>query len=182
MNRLKITDYYLMDKNHVMLDLETLSLKPNAVILSIGATAVGREQDGFYRKLGTFYFPVGGFDIDRNTLAWWNEQSPEAKAEAFSGKADIKEVLHEFRDWFPADAIIWANGAAFDIPVLTYAYGYFGMQVPWNYKNVACYRTLANLFDCSNYQEPEGRETVAHISIADAKWQAHKLEWILRRM
>ena len=76
---------------NVMVDLETLSTKNNATILTIGAIkfnlkdAPGEgEQNTFYMRVNLDSCKELGLDIDKNTEKWWNEQSPEAREEAFN--------------------------------------------------------------------------------------------------
>jgi DNA polymerase III epsilon subunit-like protein len=164
---------------HVMVDLETLSTKPTARILSIGACYVNYEDPAkgpvFYHRIKIEENPV--FDTDFGTLAWWNKQNPETKAEAFSGVEDLVHVLAKFQAWFPSDACIWSNGANFDIPVLSHAFGFYGLKEPWSYKNTRCYRTLKEMFAKTVVSDTNPNK---HNALTDAIVQAMHLQKIMQ--
>jgi hypothetical protein len=149
------------------------------MILSIGACMVQRSDDGFYKKLLPYEFEVSLFHVDKKTIDWWQTQPEEARKEAFSGQELLHKTLDDFSAWFPADAIIWSNGASFDIPILTYAYGVLGKKVPWGYRNMGCYKTLRQLLD---YKEERPADAPKHIAIYDAKFQAECLLKMLHKL
>lgn len=159
---------------HMMLDLETLSLQPNARILSIAVVSVNRPEDYFYRKIKFEENTV--FDVDTETLNWWNTQDPLVKQEAFSGQEYLRAVLEDFCKWFPSDAHIWAKGADFDFPILGYALNYYGFKPPWFYRNKWCFRTLHNMFP--DIKSPANQ--MKHSALADAMTQAAHLAEIMK--
>ena len=67
----------------IMLDLETLSLDANAVIVSIGAVAfdlhTGIVGDKFHITIDILEQTLHGGDISKDTLSWWTSQDAEAK-------------------------------------------------------------------------------------------------------
>lgn len=161
---------------NVMLDLETLGKRAGCAILSIGATTFRTSEPlkEFYEKICIDSCKTAQLGADQDTLRWWSLQSVEAQEEAFSGTKELKSVLHEFIDYLsslgPKDQIyIWANGAAFDLPILEAAYVACGIAVPWDFRNVRCYRTLKALFP---YVVPPQDNTLKHSAIADAIYQA----------
>lgn len=160
-----------------MVDLETLSTKPNAAILSIGAVPFMPfiQECKFYEKVAPasplLNPPDCLFDISQNTLAWWNKQPQHVRLEAYSGTKSISEVLTEFTSWlysFNKEIILWGNGADFDNVILTNAYNVFDVKPPWKFYNNRCFRTLKNI---SGVNAPvfEGDK---HNALADAIHQA----------
>lgn len=162
-----------------MVDLETLSTLPTATILSIGAALVQNPSDGFYRRV--VVFPSAHFSVQQDTLGWWARQDPKIKEEAFGGTEELEVALNDFCKWFPGDAVIWSNGADFDLPILRHALDYYGIKQPWKVKNTGCFRTLKNLFPRiqpleANVGGPK------HVAVWDAKWQAEHLKMILTHL
>lgn len=168
---------------HVMVDLETLSTKPNALIVSIGA--VSFNSDGIGQK---FYVPIdmgsygnrfelGAFDIDPNTVAWWMGQTEEGR-EVFKDTCamDLARALREFSDWIDKevcdtqDVKVWGNGASFDNVILKNAYNRCAIKEPWRHWNDRCYRTVKNM--CSLKMKRHG---TYHNALDDAISQAQHL-------
>lgn len=157
---------------HVMLDLETLGTRPGCPVLSIGAV----EFDPTTMNTGQRFYDVCGlaeqFDAglrpDAGTLAWWAGQ-PNVAA-MFEGLAQASAALTflNFRQWFPGDALVWGNGADFDMPILAAAMQALGHAVPWKPFNGRCFRTLKNLYP----GVPRVHPGEAHNALSDAEAQA----------
>ena len=72
----------------IMIDLETLATSPDAAILTIGAVRFdpfGREltdpeMDSFYVRVDLDSCDEIGLVTNDDTIAWWANQSDEAKA------------------------------------------------------------------------------------------------------
>lgn len=162
------------EAKHVMLDLETLGVKPGSVILSIGACTFDHKET-FYEKIDIADSLIEGFTEDIDTLRWWNTKtSKEVKEEAFSGTLQAMDVLLMFSGWFdslgPKDKVfLWAKGTHFDISILEAYYNKLGLHnIPWNFRNVRDYRTLAALMPHVKAQPV----AVAHHALEDSKGQA----------
>lgn len=127
----------------IMLDLETLSTKPTAAIIAIGAVAfTDTDERKFYQTIR----PTVG-DIDFDTVAWWTKQSDSARQSTFTGEKSTRQVLEELTDFFyshqPTE--VWGNGAAFDNVILCHSYQACGMTPPWSYDADRCFRTLREI-------------------------------------
>lgn len=178
---------------NIMVDLETASTENNAAILTIGATKVRTyeelytdeelpEEDSLYLRADFekqfTEFSDNAFHVSRSTMDWWDSQPPLVRAEAFTGDISIQTVLECFAKYlrrFPAPVYIWGNGSDFDNVILRMAYDTCGIQVPWEFRNNRCYRTMKNLVSC--VKSP--KNTNAHNSLSDARTQAAHLESIL---
>jgi hypothetical protein len=157
---------------NIMLDIETTGKRAGCPVLSIGATSFDLLND-FYCTISYEDCLAHGLLTDQSTMAWWLEQDKEAYTEAFSGTLSLRDALHQFSTWFhnlPEETkYIWGNGAAFDMPVLEAAYAACNLAIPWDFRNVRCYRTLKNLYP--HIQLPRDGWTEHH-ALADAKYQA----------
>ena len=73
---------------HGMIDLETLGVKPNSAILTVGAIKFNpftddEPHDGLYLRINVDDQTELGRTIDQDTLNWWAKQ-----------KASIREKTH----------------------------------------------------------------------------------------
>jgi exodeoxyribonuclease VIII len=160
---------------HVLIDLETLSTKPDAAIIAIGAVAFdlpGQEiLDRFYIKVDLASAMASGGIVDASTIVWWMAQSDEARAE-FKGKTILlPHALEQFTLWVEKlgdDFCVWGNGADFDITILGQAYHRISDDPPWSYRNVRCFRTVRNTYPPVKITW----EGTAHKAVDDAEWQA----------
>lgn len=166
----------------VMLDLETLGTKPGSVILSLGA--VTDDGRAFYEVISIDSCTAAGLTIDESTVQWWTTQATAAAKAAF--RPDLKpvekgwlhDVLQSFASWYPAaDAELWANGAAFDPPLLECAYRAVDIDIPWDFRNVRCYRTLKALYP----DVPPPANSMKHHALRDAGAQMRHLQLLLQR-
>ena len=79
-----------------MVDLETMAVSPNAVVLTLGAVHFNPYGNGYGEKL---YLRLNlddqdkmGREIDPNTIDWWSKQDPVVMEEAFSEDNRISVV------------------------------------------------------------------------------------------
>jgi hypothetical protein len=86
---------------HAMIDLETLSTKPNATILTIGGvkfdpyTRVEPSQ-GLYHRIDVDSQVAMGRDVMEETVEWWGRQAEDVREEALGDhdRIDLK-VFHQ---------------------------------------------------------------------------------------
>lgn len=173
-----------MNGMHVMLDLETLSTLPNAMLLSIGAVKFAPEYFGYDDPVYDKFYQVvrsdkelTGFDINDDTLKWWTQQSEEARAVfADPNAVDLDTALHNFFAWVTRnadrdDVRMWGNGSSFDNVILSTAYRLRGFEQPWRFWNDRCYRTVKNMYPKVDMV----RVGTHHNALADAESQARHL-------
>lgn len=168
-----------------MLDLETLDTLPSAVILSIGACEfdldgpiAGRE---FYRVLSLPQQLSRGRTTSDDTLAWWRQQSDEARAVFVAPTVAPHVALQEFAAFWAGVDRLWSNGANFDGVLLASLYRTFDMGVPWKFWQDRCYRTLVDTYHRITRTRPT-KMAPAHNALADAVAQAQKAATMLRQL
>lgn len=175
-----------MNKTNVMVDLETWSTSPNAVITSLGAVKFtlnpdnsgGKIIDEFYVRIDPQSCVNVGLEMSVDTILWWMKQSDEARAEFQKPVWNIRDSLIDFTEWLaddPKNIDVWGNGSDFDNVLLANAYKACGKVLPWRYFNNRCYRTLKNIYP-NVLSKPTG---VKHNALDDAKSQANHLIDIL---
>lgn len=167
---------------HIMLDLETLGVGPDAAIISIGATRFDIDQEstcnGFYEKIDlTSALKHGSFAP--STIQWWMQQSDAARQSAFSGGKPLEQALSAFNHYVtPYGSLlegVWGNGATFDNVVIRSAFRSCGINPAWSFRLDRCYRTVINLIP--KHLQPEFiRSGVSHNALDDAITQALHLQ------
>lgn len=165
-----------MNKQHVMVDLETLGNNSSSVIISIGAVAFDLDKNETFTD--TFYSVIDpqscvdvGLKMDVSTVMWWMKQSDGARKAFEKTGSPLNEVLLEFANWYPKGAKFWGNGATFDNVILSNAYAACKIKKPWGYTDDSCYRTVKALYPDVKVE----RVGVYHNAADDAVTQAKHL-------
>ncbi|MHC4621550.1 MAG: 3'-5' exonuclease [Planctomycetota bacterium] len=160
-----------------MIDLETLGKGQDALVLSIGAVIFDPETE----EMGTNNFHKfcnpqsainAGRTIDPDTILWWLSQSDDARKSLIEGtKQGVSWgwLLESFAEFVPEGAIVWGNGAAFDIAILENAYRQLGLPIPWKFRNV---RDMRTVMDLAAPMEKPKFEGTKHNALHDAVYQA----------
>lgn len=134
-----------------MVDMETMAVTPDAVILTLGAVHFNPYGNGIGEKL---YFRVNiddqdvlGRTVDPSTLEWWGKQDPAIMEEAFSEKDRIPlvEAMDKFHKFAWGCSHFWSHGATFDLVMLENIYRQIKKPLPWNYWQLRDTRTLFDL-------------------------------------
>jgi hypothetical protein len=158
-----ITTYGVSVYRQPMIDLETMSTKPNAAILSIGAVIMDLESltlhETFYVNVELSSCVEAGLDCSEATRDWWAlPENREARDQLSKSAVPLRTALESLANWLVArksnehyewdvkSIRPWSNGASFDIVILESAYASQGWQAPWKFYNHMCYRTMKNLY------------------------------------
>jgi DNA polymerase III epsilon subunit-like protein len=137
--------------NNIMVDIETLGTAPGCLILSIGAVRFddGSIKQSYYDVINADSCINAGLTILSSTIQWWlSQEDHDILEQVRNAPCTLEDALNRLSDivLLQQDTKIWSNGADFDIPILGAAYKAVGLPIPWEYKNVRCYRTLKKLF------------------------------------
>ena len=163
---------------HIMLDLETLGTRADAVILSLGAvkfdlTSGKIDDQGFYASISIDSNQELGRHIQEDTLLWWLKQDIAAQSVFHEDKITLPQALEDFGDWVgTGDYEVWSNGADFDIPMLAHAYAQIQMEAPWKFWASNCLRTYKKLPGAKAIAGAVPFSGVKHNALADAFHQA----------
>lgn len=140
----------------VMIDIETLSTRPDAATIAIGV--VIRNDVTPQHKQARSWFIDRDFVIghqDPATIAWWNEQDPRVKNQVFGGNQLPREVLQELNSFLNSNGITpeayghsertyrcYASPAMFDFPILHMQYALQGITPAWSWRSERCLSTM----------------------------------------
>ena len=164
---------------HLMLDIETLGVRPTARVIEIGWATFDPHGPGVI-KSGAVAVDVGSQpygSVDAGTVDFWLKQPEESRlAFAKAKKVSIREALElldkELSPWGQFTGV-WSHGPAFDVTILQGHYDRVGRGMPWGYKAVRDTRTLAYALDLVGLTKPEYPQVgVLHSAEGDCVNQA----------
>lgn len=178
-------DFENPKKYQVMIDIETLSTRSNAVILSIGAVKFNIENgviDTYYQNIDASTAKKHNRHIDKGTLEWWSKQNPAALKALLVDVKPLDLVIPEFIEWYGVSTPTWGNSAQFDLGIIESSCIELGLPIPWKYWHVYCYKTVTHLFGVNNadIRKSEVGVNQWHNALDDAISQTNTLVKILR--
>lgn len=161
----------------LMIDLETLGTDKDSVILSIGACFFDTEAlelgPQYYARLEIETQLLSGRSLDEEALEFWRSQSTQAKKVFKEPTSDTLRSITEFCEWAKANSsvpfYVWANGAAFDIPIIEDLIKQCQLEVPWEFRHVQDLRTFRRFV---GNDEKIPRKGTHHNALDDARDQA----------
>lgn len=172
---------------HIVLDLETLSTQPHAIVVAIGAVALTAHGE----SVSEFHMPVicssqPTRHLDAGTCAWWDKQADEAKAASIlaADAVPASEALQAFSAWVQAHTDtkkvkVWGNGSNFDNVILSSLYAdHPDLARPWAYWNDRDMRTLLDLHPHAKDVGPF--EGIKHHALHDARHEGKQLAVVLK--
>ena len=157
---------------HAMIDLETLSLRPSAYILTIAARlfdpTTGEGGESLVVHVAS---DQPGRHIDPETVRWWMTQEAAARSEAWSNDAAyINYALLSLYDFLKDVRRVWCKGPSFDAVILEHAYRAQHLQCPWLFHQVRDVRTVVDLAGVK-----VERTNTAHVALADVDYQIEQV-------
>jgi exodeoxyribonuclease VIII len=169
-----------------MTDLETMGLRPNSAIVSIGVVEFNETEIGakFYCNVSLEDCLRLGLVKDPSTEQWWALQSSDAR-DAWSADCEpLESALTKLNRFFESCGCrsnqikLWGNGAGYDNVLLKSAYLALNADEPWQYYNNRCFRTMKAMFPL---ESPPARVGTYHNALDDAMTQVLTLQAICGR-
>lgn len=169
----------------IMIDLETLSTRADAAILSIGAClfdlATGEIGKTFHRHIHFSDYPLNGH-VSAETVKWWLKQDEEARQSLIDQKTAVSlpAAMTELRDFVPKSkqATFWSNGATFDLIIIRNALDRLNYLEPWSYWQERDVRTIVDVafrITGRNAAKETEFQGVKHNALADA---IHQVKYV----
>jgi hypothetical protein len=168
----------------VMLDLETLSTRPEATILTFGACKFSPYNqndivDGIYFRINVDEQIALGSHVDENTIEWWGRQADDVREEALGegNRISLAEFTANLNRFIVGADNIWAQGPVFDIVILENLYRRMGLPCPWQFWQIRDSRTLL-----SSLGDPrEKNKAGLHNALEDAVSQAQAVQYVFKQ-
>ena len=102
---------------HGMIDLETLSTKPDATVLTVGAIKFDPYTDlephsGLYLRLNVDEQSELDRHVDQGTLEWWAKQDEKIRNEALGDedRVQLTEFVRQLNKWCVGLDELWCQG------------------------------------------------------------------------
>ena len=192
---------------NIIIDLETLGLRENTVVLSLGAVAfklvAGQinnysklVKDGFYCKFDAKeQLTVYKRTTTESTMQWWKGQSAEAKEVLKPTPIDwrMADGLNDFNSWLQKvgydkkNSYVWSRGTYFDFPKLEHMYEQAGIECGYNGWKIRDTRTYIDILtgnDRGAYT-PDGGNPAAfvhHNALHDAALDGYRMIEIFNKV
>jgi len=169
-----------------MIDIETLSTRSDAAILSIGAVFfdidTGKLGDTFHTGIKIRTAKNYGH-IDPETIDWWFSANHDALGSIraairdapllMNALFDFSKFLTDSSDYIASEIKTWANSPSFDIVILNNAYKRIGLNTPFKYHNECDLRTLIHIAELNGYDKDcIKRQGIKHNALHDAIYQS----------
>ena len=179
----ELSDIQQDEINHFTVDIETLGLNPDAIVLSIGAvrwTLKGGIIGKFHEAL--HLGAQKGRTLTPETIQFWIDQPRNFGLDNTHRYLPSTSLQHlrEFicLYWTSKKSTIWAQGPQFDITILEHMYKEQELPIPWEYNSVRDVRTLWKLFPYKS-DVPNAHK---HNALEDARTEALNTINILRSL
>ena len=165
---------------HATIDLETIDVRPQATVLSLGA--VKFNPFSFDEPHSELYLKISIEDQDRlgrtasdSTLEWWSKQDSAIMEEAFdqTDAVSVDQALAQISKFSVGVDTFWGQGYGFDYTMLEDMFRSAGKPIPWNFWQILDSRTLFRV--CK--QDPRKQiQNNLHNALADAYYQSKAIQ------
>lgn len=151
------------------LDLETLSRKTNAPILSIGACF---NEYNFYCEVDQSGYIAQPFYPEPATVDWWEKrggfQPSVTPKTPFDAIASFAIWMNQYGGKLESFEV-WANSPSFDCEMLKYHFAHYNIACPWQYYQERDVRTAKNIARAMRL--PIREQDAPHHALRDALQQ-----------
>ena len=172
-----------MNLTDVTLDIETLSLKPNAVVISISAIVFDpfmindHFDDNPKLDLLLDINEQESRHIQEETVDWWLKQDKTVQEKLFSlnNRVSVNDALDQLTKFCWLKERVWCQGPTFDMTILQNLYDEYHKCLPVEYWRIRDSRTLLDLIDVN-------QPIVTHDSLNDCIRQTMGIQQVLKKL
>lgn len=172
--------FKIINDSHVMIDIETLSTKPNAVIIQLAAVKFNLSSgiiDRFTINIDPVDCKKYNCHISKDTLEWWSNKPKDVIQSWQSNVNPMRESIESFVEWIGTDKQwMWCNGGSFDFPIIAWACHELNIEKPWKYWSEMDLRTISSFCD---YRLPKGN---THNALQDCEHQVSHLLKLFKQL
>lgn len=167
----------MLNRIHMMMDLETLGLSTRAPISQIGACyfdiATGEVKGTMEVNVNLRSYeqsPIG-FHPDPSTVLWWLQQPRAARNSVFNQflSEEVTRAINHLSEFMYGADVVWSH-SSFDAAILSEYARRLNVRLPVAYRDFLDVRTLVRVsgLDLSTIS-PVG---VSHTALSDCIYQA----------
>jgi DNA polymerase III epsilon subunit-like protein len=175
----------------IMVDLETLGVRPGCAIIAIAACVMDKKRMGdpahqFYQNVKPL--TDRGFHSDPTTIAWWEKQDAKARDILEHDQIPISSALAAFHVWaekYPEPRRFWACGPHFDFSIYAEACRLVDVTPAFKFYDVRDTRTALDMAGISKKDADEmipddvRKTIVPHHALSDCIQQTYHV-WFAR--
>lgn len=162
--------------DNLMIDLETLGVCADSVVIEIGAVpfSFNGEIGSEFQIYPKVQEQISNRKVEWSSIKFWMSQNFDVRNNQIHAHRDFDlfeslNILTRFcAGNMNPNFNVWGNG--FDIPLLNQAYSSFGLKTPWSYKKIMDCRTISWLSKIS-VKKFENESDVKHSAVSDCKFQ-----------
>ncbi len=173
----------------VMIDIESLNITTDSIILSLAAVTFlrgGAIEDYKDELLLVLNTEQEGRTFSHSTLIDFHLLTVPNHAQAYlnSPTVMLPDALTQLQEFIQTrtnkDSRIWANGCCFDVGILENAFDQHGVSAPWKFFQVRDLRTIIDVFDAKDLKRQMQEEVGdLHNPLSDCIWQLRLLQNLL---
>lgn len=167
-----------------VLDIESLSTRPDTVILTVGILKFNPYHShidvnsGIHLKLDVDEQLEKNRHVSDDTVAWWGTQDEKIREDALGdeGRISVNEAIQQINRYLVGVEEIWVQGPVFDIAALENLYRQYEMPPPWHYWNIRDSRTLFGV-----HGDPRDKSRKhAHNALVDCYYQGKAIQQVFK--
>lgn len=184
---------------HLVVDIETLSTEPNAVVLALAIVPFTFEDHTYFSTLLTQglmvkfkveeQVKVHRRHIEESTVSWWKEQQKKIRdiiVKPSPSDVTIRDGLSEFNQFVlgisgfsKEKSYVWSRGNDFDFPIIKTLFRDANISLPYNHWKIRDVRTAIDIMagtDNGKYTVKYGGEGfMEHHPLHDSAMDAARL-------
>ncbi len=165
---------------HATIDLETIDVRPQATVLSLGAVkfnpfSADDPHSEMYIKVNIDSQNNLGRTVSDSTLEWWSKQDPKIMEEAFdqTDAISVEDAYTQIAKFAVGVDTFWGQGYGFDYTILEDMFRSINKPIPWNFWQILDSRTL---FRICNEDPRKKIQNDLHNALADAYYQSKAIQ------
>jgi 3' exoribonuclease, RNase T-like len=165
-----------------MLDIETLGIASNSIVLSIAIVEfdkTGPIGEPFYRALDSREQLNSKRTMSLDTIEWWMDFGASYPKHH---RVKVFDALIDMVGYLPEEHLLWAMPPSFDLRILEDLFRQRNVGIPWSRHNVRDVYTIADALTKEERDKIREENTEVHNAIADCKNQIKLVTESWRKM
>lgn len=166
---------------HIVIDVESLSIRTCPVITSFAAVAMSLDGADatavFHANINIEEQIAKGSVVDSDTLLWWTKQDPRVFRTTLENAISPQVFCGYLRHWWHVhvgdantkpEFTVWASDPLLDFGGIVRLHEANGYTVPWNHRQQRDARTLRMLVQAKTGEPAKVTPGTPHDALSDA--------------